>query len=105
MNNSNNRDLIGWLNCECFFSLILVALLAALPFNLHPTEMYQTRDTFVSRAEEYFSEGAFSKAVTFYKRAIEAEETAIGHIYLAEALTHAKTQEFLDHLTLDRLQD
>ena len=28
-------DLVGWLNCECFFSLVLVGLLAALPFNLH----------------------------------------------------------------------
>jgi hypothetical protein len=28
-------DLVGWLNCECLFSLILVGLLAALPFNLH----------------------------------------------------------------------
>ena len=36
-------------------------LLAALPFNLQTNELYQSRDTYVSRAEELFSEGAFEK--------------------------------------------
>jgi hypothetical protein len=31
----DGADFVGWLNCECFFSLVLVGLLAALPFNLH----------------------------------------------------------------------
>lgn len=54
-------DLVSWLNCECFFSLVLVGLLAALPFNLHTQELMQTPETYVARAMELSGEGAFDK--------------------------------------------
>lgn len=57
----DNADLVSWLNCECFFSLVLVGLLAALPFNLHTQELMQTPETYVARAMELSEEGAFDK--------------------------------------------
>lgn len=57
----DNGDLVSWLNCECFFSLVLVGLLAALPFNLHTQELMQTPETYVARAMEFSGEGAFDK--------------------------------------------
>lgn len=39
-NDLDGSDLVTWLNCECFFSLVLVGLLAALPFNLHCSGKY-----------------------------------------------------------------
>lgn len=54
-------DLVSWLNCECFFSLVLVGLLAALPFNLHTQELMQTPETYVARAMELSGDGAFDK--------------------------------------------
>lgn len=54
-------DLVSWLNCECFFSLVLVGLLAALPFNIHTQELMQTPETYVARAIELKGEGAFDK--------------------------------------------
>lgn len=59
----DNADLVSWLNCECFFSLVLVGLLAALPFNLHTQELMQTPETYVARAMELSEEGAFDKVV------------------------------------------
>lgn len=77
----------GWVNCECFFSLVLVALLAALPFNLQTHEMMsQSKDSYLNRADALFSDGAFDKAASLYERAVNTEETAQGHLYLAEAL-------------------
>lgn len=57
-------DLVSWLNCECFFSLVLVGLLAALPFNLHTQELMQTPETYVARAMEFSGEGDFGKVTT-----------------------------------------
>lgn len=82
----DGKDPLNWFNCECFFSAILVALLAALPFNLHSTDLYQTRETYVTRAEELFSKGSFEKAASLYERAVNADETADGHVFLAETL-------------------
>lgn len=59
----DNTDLVSWLNCECFFSLVLVGLLAALPFNLHTQELMQTPETYVARAIELSEEGAFDKVI------------------------------------------
>jgi len=28
-------EVTGWMNCECLFSVLLVGILVALPFNLH----------------------------------------------------------------------
>lgn len=58
-------DLVSWMNCECFFSLVLVGLLAALPFNLHTQELMQTPETYVARAMELSGEGAFDKVCAF----------------------------------------
>lgn len=60
----DNADLVSWLNCECFFSLVLVGLLAALPFNLHTQELMQTPETYVTRAMELSEEGAFDKVLS-----------------------------------------
>ncbi|CAM9614377.1 unnamed protein product [Discosporangium mesarthrocarpum] len=79
-------DLVSWLNCECFFSLVLVGLLAALPFNLHTQELMQTPETYIARADELSGEGAWDKAVTLYERAVTTEETAERHVFLADAL-------------------
>ncbi|CAN0052423.1 unnamed protein product [Ectocarpus sp. 4 AP-2014] len=57
----DNAELVSWLNCECFFSLVLVGLLAALPFNLHTQELMQTPETYVARALELSEDGAFDK--------------------------------------------
>lgn len=57
----DSGDLVSWLNCECFFSLVLVGLLAALPFNLHTQELMQTPETYVARAMEFSGDGAFEK--------------------------------------------
>lgn len=62
----DNADLVSWLNCECFFSLVLVGLLAALPFNLHTQELMQTPETYVARAMELSEEGAFDKVLLLY---------------------------------------
>lgn len=56
---------MSWVNCECFFSLVLVGLLAALPFNLHTQELMQTPETYVARAMELSGEGAFDKVGTW----------------------------------------
>mmetsp|Transcript_2352 Transcript_2352/g.3304 ORF Transcript_2352/g.3304 Transcript_2352/m.3304 type:complete len:576 (+) Transcript_2352:40-1767(+) len=94
----DGADLVGWLNCECFFSLVLVGLLAALPFNLHTNDLLQTRESYISRAAELFSEGAFEKAASLYERAVNAEETADGHVYLAETLVRVdRTEEAIRH--------
>jgi len=79
-------DPFNWMNCECLFSIILVALLAALPFNLHSADLYQTRESFVARAEELFSQGSFERAASLYERAVNADETSDGHVFLAETL-------------------
>ena len=94
----DDLDLIGWLNCECFFSLMLVALLAALPFNLHSAELYQTRESYVYRAEEMYSEGEFFKAAALYERAVDADETAEGRVYLAETLVGCPRSLLFDSL-------
>ena len=47
-----------------------MALLVCLPFNLSVSDLYQTRETFVSRAEELYSEGSFDKAAYLYERAV-----------------------------------
>lgn len=62
----DNADLVSWLNCECFFSLVLVGLLAALPFNLHTQELMQTPETYVARAMELSEEGAFDKVLLLF---------------------------------------
>ncbi|CAM9188023.1 unnamed protein product [Scytosiphon promiscuus] len=85
----DNADLVSWLNCECFFSLVLVGLLAALPFNLHTQELMQTPETYVARAMELSEEGAFDKAASLYERAVNIEETAERHVFLGEALVLA----------------
>mmetsp|Transcript_37039 Transcript_37039/g.99870 ORF Transcript_37039/g.99870 Transcript_37039/m.99870 type:complete len:558 (-) Transcript_37039:5-1678(-) len=92
-NDIDGADLVGWLNCECFFSLVLVGLLAALPFNLHSNDLLQTRESYVTRAEELFSDGAFEKAASLYERAVNAEETADGHVFLAETLVRVSRAE------------
>ncbi|CAM9639842.1 unnamed protein product, partial [Phaeothamnion confervicola] len=42
---------------QCAFSLLLVGLLAALPFNLHTHDLLHTRDGCSSRAAKFFNEG------------------------------------------------
>lgn len=84
---------VSWFNCECFFSLVLVGLLAALPFNLHTNDLLQTRESYVQRAEGFFSDGAFDKAASLYERAVNAEETADGHVFLAETLVRVSRVE------------
>ncbi|CAM9879034.1 unnamed protein product, partial [Choristocarpus tenellus] len=86
-------DLVSWLNCECFFSLVLVGLLAALPFNLHTQELMQTPETYVARAVELSGEGSWDKAATLYERAVNTEETAERHELLADALVHSERKE------------
>ncbi|CAM9436145.1 unnamed protein product, partial [Hapterophycus canaliculatus] len=87
-----------WLNCECFFSLVLVGLLAALPFNLHTQELMQTPETYVARAMELSEEGAFDKAASLYERAVNIEETAERQVFLGEALVLAdRKSEALSH--------
>jgi tetratricopeptide (TPR) repeat protein len=78
----------GWLNCECLFSfsLVLVLLLAALPFNLYSSDVYQTRESFVLKAEEHFSAGHYDAAATLYEKAVRADETADGRVFLADTL-------------------
>ena len=60
----DSGDLVSWLNCECFFSLVLVGLLAALPFNLHTQELMQSPETYVNRAKEFSGEGSFDKVLS-----------------------------------------
>ncbi|CAM9520511.1 unnamed protein product, partial [Ectocarpus sp. 13 AM-2016] len=86
----DNAELVSWLNCECFFSLVLVGLLAALPFNLHTQELMQTPETYVARALELSEDGAFDKAASLYERAVNIEETAERHVLLGEALVLAE---------------
>eukprot|EP00968_Pinguiococcus_pyrenoidosus_P017814 scaffold1803_cov261-Pinguiococcus_pyrenoidosus.AAC.1 len=81
-------DLVSWLNCECLVSLLLVGVLAALPFNLQSNDFLNTRENFVTRAEDYYKSGALDKAAALYDRAVSVEETAEGHLYLAETLAH-----------------
>lgn len=59
----DSGDLASWLNCECFFSLVLVGLLAALPFNLPTQELMQSPETYVNRAIEFSNDGAFDKVL------------------------------------------
>ena len=85
-------------NCECVFSLFLVALLAALPFNINAGYFRQSRESFVMRAEELFSDGAFDTAAALYQRAVDAEETPDGHVFLAETLVRvARVPDAIAH--------
>ncbi|KAK7231371.1 ribosomal RNA processing protein [Aureococcus anophagefferens] len=85
-------------NCECVFSLFLVALLAALPFNINAGYFRQSRESFVMRAEELFSDGAFGTAAALYQRAVDAEETPDGHVFLAETLVRvARVPDAIAH--------
>ncbi|CAM9615711.1 unnamed protein product [Chrysoparadoxa australica] len=88
----------AWLNCECLFSLLLVGLLAALPFNLHANDLLQTREGYATRAADLFHEGSYEQAAHLYERAIAAEETAEGHAYLAETLMKVgRAEEAIRH--------
>lgn len=91
-------DLVGWLNCECFFSLVLVGLLALLPLNLHTLDLLQTRETYVARAEELLSTGSFEKAAWLFERALTVEETPDGHLHLADSLARlSRPDEAVQH--------
>ena len=79
----------GWLNCECLVSLILVVLLAALPFNLQANDFMSTRDSILQRAEELASMGHLDKALGLYDRLISIEETPYSHMRVAEVLAEA----------------
>ena len=70
-----SSSVFGWATCECVFSIVLVGLLCALPFNVGAGYFAQTRESFVMRAEELFSDGAFEKAAALYQRAVDADET------------------------------
>ena len=81
----------GWLTCECLFSFTLVffLLLAAIPFNLYSSDLYQTRDFFVLKAEEHAAAGAYATAATLFEKAVRVDETADGHMFLADTLVRA----------------
>eukprot|EP00636_Phaeomonas_parva_P014656 CAMPEP_0118880728 /NCGR_PEP_ID=MMETSP1163-20130328/20248_1 /TAXON_ID=124430 /ORGANISM="Phaeomonas parva, Strain CCMP2877" /LENGTH=647 /DNA_ID=CAMNT_0006817245 /DNA_START=138 /DNA_END=2081 /DNA_ORIENTATION=- len=95
-------DIVSWLNCECLVSLLLVGVLAALPFNLQSNDFLHAREGFVTRAEDYYNSGAFDKAAVLYDRAVALEETPEGHLYLAETLAHPdlnRVHEAIRHYT------
>lgn len=78
----DNAELVSWLNCECFFSLVLVGLLAALPFNLHTQELMQTPETYVARALELSEDGAFDKVPRVPSVALCERQLSVTNIVL-----------------------
>ncbi|RQM11966.1 hypothetical protein B5M09_000845 [Aphanomyces astaci] len=92
-----------WINCECFLSLLLVAVLVALPFNLHnakgaQSDLLQSRDSYIVKAVEMIRVGACDDAVTLYERALIVEESATIHNQLADALSQCgRTNDALKH--------
>ncbi|ETV68460.1 hypothetical protein H257_15619 [Aphanomyces astaci] len=88
-----------WINCECFLSLLLVAVLVALPFNLHNAkDLLQSRDSYIVKAVEMIRVGACDDAVTLYERALIVEESATIHNQLADALSQCgRTNDALKH--------
>ncbi|OQR87833.1 methyltransferase [Achlya hypogyna] len=93
------QEPIGWLNCECFLSLLLVGVLVALPFNLHSTkDLLQSRETYLFQAAEMVKVGACDDAVMLYERALVVQENAFIHNQLADALSKCgRTNDALDH--------
>ncbi|OQS01878.1 methyltransferase [Thraustotheca clavata] len=90
---------MGWFNCECFLSLLLVGVLVALPFNLHNTkDLLQSRETYLFQAAEMIKVGACDDAVMLYERALVVQENAFIHNQLADALSKCgRTNDALDH--------
>ncbi|KDO32243.1 hypothetical protein SPRG_02721 [Saprolegnia parasitica CBS 223.65] len=93
------QEPIGWLNCECFLSLLLVGVLVALPFNLHSTkDLLQSRETYLFQAAEMVKVGACDDAIMLYERALVVQENAFIHNQLADALSKCgRTNDALDH--------
>jgi hypothetical protein len=60
-NVADDADVFPWINCECIFSLILIILLALLPFNLGNEDLSLKRERFVTKAEEFYRNGYFDK--------------------------------------------
>ena len=73
-----------WLGGELFWSAVFVIGLACVPTTFYGGS--RTREAYVLRAEELFSDGAFSEAAAAYRRAVAVEETPDGHVFLAETL-------------------
>ena len=80
----------GWINCECFFSLVLVGVLAALPFNMHTKDLLASQSGFVEMAKELYYEKNFAKAASFYERALNVEASADIYERAAECYTEAR---------------
>ena len=77
-----------WLGGELFWSAVFVIGLACVPTTFYGGS--RTREAYVLRAEELFSDGAFSEAAAAYRRAVAVEETPDGHVFLAETLVRVK---------------
>ena len=86
-NDDFDDDLGGWINCECCFSLLLVVILAVLPFNLHSKELLDD-ETFKKTADELFKEGQYEKAADYYARYAVVADTFDAHSYYAHSLLH-----------------
>ena len=77
-----------WPGGELFWSAVFVIGLACVPTTFYGGS--RTREAYVLRAEELFSDGAFSEAAAAYRRAVAVEETPDGHVFLAETLVRVK---------------
>ncbi|KAH9116755.1 hypothetical protein LEN26_000125 [Aphanomyces euteiches] len=94
------EESVGWLNCECVLSLLLIGVLVALPFNLHHTkvDLIQSRDNYIVKAVEMVKVGACDDAVMLYERALVVDDSAHIHNQMADALSQCgKTSEALAH--------
>ena len=77
-----------WLSGELFWSALFVIGLACVPTTFYGGS--RTREAYVLRAEELFSDGAFAEAAAAYRRAVAVEESPDGHVFLAETLVRVQ---------------